>query len=237
MKKRNNTGVVSSIIITVALLAILSIITWVIPMPRNTSPIFITVYICAMVFIAAEGFLTVAVFFADNYSTKKILGLPIVYFGMMGVIAQLVATAIFYLVNAFVVVPVWIVVVVECLIYLITIVHLVFAFFFKKRTEEFKTNKTQTKYMDFLRAKLETVLIANENKDLRKPLEELLMSAKATDPVSNDLTKDIEIKIDDAVDAMIQLTEEGAANESIINAISKIETLIKQRSVYCKLGK
>ena len=167
MKKNNKTGIIATIIITVALLAALSVITWAIPMPNKGTPAFITAYVCAMVLILAEGILTIVVLFRGEELNKKILGLPILYFGMVAVIMQLVLSTIFFIVNAFVRIPDWIIIVLEVLLILVVIIQVTIGFFFQQRVKEFKNGKEQTSFVNMLRAKIQIVVTNNSNKELQ----------------------------------------------------------------------
>ena len=237
MSKKTTHGFISTIIITLTFLALFSVITWVIPFPNNTTPGFITTYVCTMVLMFAEGILFTLLFHKKNDKTNKINGLPVVYYNSIVIILQLLTTTIVYVVNCFVEVEAWILILVESFILIFAIVSTVFGLFFKKRTEDFKTNKETLNFVENTRATIQVLMITNENKDIAKALEGLCDTLRATDPVSNEKTLDVEQTISTKVLELKTKISEGVSNEELIALIKNVENLIKERSIYCKLGK
>ena len=237
MKKVNKSGLIATIIITVALLAILSVVTWAIPMNNKGSGAFIAAYVCAMVVILGEGILTIVVLFIEDSLSRKILGLPILYYGLVTTIFQLLLTIIFFVANAFVVVPAWVIVVLECLIFIMAIIHITIGFFFKGRTAEFKNGKQATAFIDILRVRVQVIVSNNSNKELEKPLQDLYETLKGTDPVANELTVEVDQKLDIAVANLKDRVDANASSDEIRELISSVDKLIKERAAYCKAGK
>lgn len=237
MKRVNKSGLIATIIITLSLLAILSVITWAIPMPNKGSGAFIAAYICAMVVILAEGILTAIVLFVEDNLSRKILGLPILYFGLVTVIVQLVITVIFFIANAFVAVPAWIIILLECLVFIIAIIHITIGFFFKQRTAEFKNGKQATAFIDLLRVRVQVIVSNNSNKELERPLQDLYETVKGTDPVANELTRDADQKLDALVSELKDKVDANASAEEVRKLIGSVNKLIKERAAYCKAGK
>ncbi len=235
--KKNKPGIITTIIITVALLAILSIISWAIPIPKQDVAAFVVTYVCAMVLIAAEGVLIILGLFKETDGNKKVLGLPILYFGLVAVIVQLVLLTIVYIVNAFVAMPIWIVVVLECVLILMAIIHVTFGFFFKARTEQFRNNKPSTVFVDMLRANIQIAVTNNGNPDLEKPLQNLLEIAKGTDPVSNEMTNEVEQKLTAKVDELKEKIDANANTYELEELINGTKKLIEERAILCKTGK
>lgn len=237
MKKTGKSGTIATAVITLALLGVLSIITWVIPMPNKGSLAFLAAYICAMVLIFTEGLLVMFGMFKEKDLNEKILGLPALYFGLVAVVTQLVFTIVFYALNAFVNLPGWIVIVAESLLYLFTIINLTLAFFFKARTKEFRNNKAQTAFIDLLRAKLQIAVSKNTNKELEKELQDLFETARGTDPVTGDATRDAEQKLLEKADELNEKLDSEASAEEIVELSKSIKKLIQERAILCKLAK
>ncbi len=103
--KTNRSGIIATSVITVLLIAILSVLTFVVPFTKVDQSVLLVVYICSVVIFALEGGLTIGLLFGRGNGNQKILGLPIVHSGFVAATIQLVATIVFYALNAFVLVP------------------------------------------------------------------------------------------------------------------------------------
>lgn len=193
--KNNRNGIITTIVITLVILMLLNVCTFVIPFNKVDMVVHLVVYGCTEFVILAEMILILTRLFNGDNSNQKIISLPIVYFGCITVTIQVLATIVFYLTNAFVKLPIWIVVIVECLIIGFGIIQIAKGFFFKSRNAEYHENIANTKFMDEFRARLKALCKINNNVNIEKALEDLLDIALGSDPVTNDKTIDSESEL------------------------------------------
>ena len=123
------------IVLPAVLIALLNVCTFAIPFNKVDLVVHLIAYGCAEFVIVAEMILVISQLFLEGNPNQKVIGLPILCFGYIALGIQMLATAIFYLVNAFVAVPVWLVVLIECIIIGFEAIQMAGAFFFKARNE------------------------------------------------------------------------------------------------------
>ena len=236
--RTNKTGIIATTIITLALLAILSVISWAIPFPNHFSGTFIAAYVFAMIMVLLAGILILVVLFLEKDRNQKILGLPIIHFAITFAVVQVVISIIFYVINSLVEhVPAWIVILIESLILVITIILVTFGFFFKERTKDFKNSAEKTRTMDLVKAKMEIATGINKDESVKRRLEDLNYSIKGSDPVTNDMCASAEIKLLDLVDQLKEMLEGSPSSQEVLELALKIENALKERNTLCKAGK
>ncbi len=234
--KTCSSGIKATLIIYFVLLALLSICTFAIPFNKVDWSIVILTYICSMVMIIVECSLIITLLFKEENMNQKILGLPIVYYGLIVLIIQLIATIASYIVNAFIQVPLWIAIIVECILYAILAIQIAKGFFFKARNQEYHQTIANTSWMDNYRVEIKTLCLTNKVDVLKDKLNDLYESLRCSDPITNCKTEGIEIEMTSLLDAL----KEDIKNSKIDDADSKIieikDKLIKRNNL-CKLGK
>ena len=110
--RTSKSGLKATIIIYSVLAVVLTVCTFAIPFPKQDDAAWALSYVFAMVVLVAELILTLTQIFQETDDNQKILGLPIVYSGYIALIVQLLATVVFYICNAFIKLPIWIIIVV-----------------------------------------------------------------------------------------------------------------------------
>ena len=236
MKHTSKAGIKATLIIYAALIVLLTVCTFAVPFEKNSQSVLIVSYVCAVLMIIAEGSLALALFFKDESLNQKVLALPILYSGFVAMAIQIVATIAFYVCNAFVNVPIWIVIVVECLLFAYFVIQLAKGFFFKGRNAEYHENVANTKFMDEFRARLKAIVAINKNKNIEKVLEDLLDAAKGSDPVTNDKTLDSESELLSDLQELDEVIKAGSEEEAR-RIIEKTKTTLLERNALCKAGK
>lgn len=237
MKKNNSkSGIVSTIVISIILLALLNVATFAIPFNKVDLAAHFTAYGCAEFVIIAEMILVLSELFLEENSNQKVLGLPIVYFGFLTDFIQLLVTVIFFVTNAFVLVPFWIVMVIECLIIGFGSIQVAKGFFFKERNREYHENRANTKFMDEFRARLKALSKINKIESVQKTLEDLLDIALGSDPVTNEKTVDSESELLSLLQELDESIKDGS-EAGARAAIGKTKNALLERNVLCKAGK
>lgn len=233
--KKSKATLVATVILFGVLLVVLNVVTFVAPIPKVNDSVFYTSYGFAEGLILAEGILVLTQL-GYNKPERRVLGLPIVYSGFLAMLAQAVATSVFYLANAFVAIPIWVVIVVECLLVGFFTIQITLGFLFKAKTAENKQTTSDTRFMDEFRARLDVLVSINKNDAIAKELEELQELARGSDPVSNEKTMDSEenlLNMLGDLDRSIKRGNEVEAREEI----ASVRDALTERNVFCKAGK
>lgn len=237
MKNKNSkSGVIATLVVYFVLIVILSICTFAIPFPKLNNGVIVTSYVCSVAMIIAEGSLTIFVLFKEENANQKILGFPIIFFGYIALILQILSNIVFYICNAFIELQIWIVFLIEALLYGFSIVQIAKGFFFKNRNVEYHEHIANTKFMDEFRAKLKVLVSTNKNENINKELEDLLDTANGSDPVTNEKTIDIEQELSANLLEIEKAIKCGSDGESRI-LIEKIKNTLIKRNALCKIGK
>ena len=234
--KNNKNGIITTIVITAVVLILLNVCTFVIPFNKIDMAVHFTVYGCAEFVILAEMILTLTQMFGGNDSNQKIISLPITFFGYVIAAVQILVTVIFYLANAFVEIPAWVVIIVECILIGFGIVQIAKGFFFKAKNLEYHENVANTKFMDEFRARLKALSGINKNENIEKVLMDLLDIALGSDPVTNDKTIDSESELLSLLQRLDDAIKNGSEDEAR-DIIEKTKNALLERNVLCKTGK
>ena len=222
-------------VIFLVLIIVLNVVSFAIPFPHQSEDVFITEYVLAEIVIVLEGVLLL--FQTGAQSAKnKVMGLPMVWAGFLGMIAQAILTAVFYAVNAFVAVPLWAVWVLEVVLLGYFIVQVTMGYFFKARSEEYRQHLENTEFMDGLRARLKVLASANKVASASRGLEDLYDTARGSDSVTSDASKPAEDEIAGELAQLEKSVSEG--NEAEIHrGIEEMRNLLAKRNALAKAGK
>ena len=234
--KSSKSGIRATLIIYAVLIVLLTVCTFAIPFPKLDNGVLITSYVCAVVMTIAEGTLALSLLFNEENLNQRVLSLPIIFSGYVALSLQIIATIVFYVCNAFIKIPIWIVIVIECLLFGYLIIQLAKGFFFKNRNCEYHNRAANTKFMDEFRARLKAIVAINSNDNIKKELEDLLDIAKGSDPVTNDKTMDSESELLSELQELDEAIKSGFEEEAR-TAIKKTKNTLLERNVLCKTGK
>jgi hypothetical protein len=234
--KSSKNGAITVIVITCVLIILLNVCTFAIPFNKVDTAVLVTVYVCTELILLAESGLIIYTIFSEKTPNQKIISLPIAYFGYITLGLQLIATVVFYLCNAFVQVPIWIVILVECVVFAFGIIQIAKGFFFKTRNAEYHENKANTKFMDEFRARLKALVAINTIESVQKNLQDLLDIANGSDPVTSDKTLDSESELLSLLQELDEAIKDGS-EENTREAIERTKNTLLERNVLCKANK
>ncbi len=234
--KSSKSGIKATLIIYAVLIVLLTVCTFAIPFPKLDDGVLITSYVCAVVMTIAEGSLALSLLFNEGNLNQRVLSLPILFSGYVALVLQVIATLAFYVCNAFIKLPIWIVILVECLLFGYLIIQLAKGFFFKDRNREYHDRAANTKFMDEFRARLKAIVAINSNENIKKELEDLLDVAKGSNPVTNDKTMDSESELLSDLQELDEAIKSGSEDEARA-VIKKTKNTLLERNVLCKTGK
>ena len=236
MNKRTRSGVLATTIVAGVLLVFLNVFAFAIPFAKQSMPAHYVNYGLASFVIIAQGVIFAVTMFGERDLEQRVIGLPIIYSGFVALIMQFVVTTIFFVVNAFVALPIWVIVVIEMLVIAYMALCVAKGFFFKSHVESIKDIKKSTAFMDEFRARLSALNSINHIKGVSKELEDLYDTARGSDPVTNDKTVDSESELLSLLQGLDKSIKEGNEEESR-NAIRQIKDTLIERNALSKIGK
>jgi len=234
--KSNKSGFRSIVVITIVLVILFNVVSFVIPFAKINKIAFLASYVLGEFVIIGEGILIAKQLCSEENRNQRILGLPIIYFGYVALVTQLIITTMFYLCNAFIGLDFWVVVLVESVMIAYFIVQISIGFYFKNRVKEYKSINANTSFMDDYRVKLKNIISINNNKNIEKELIDLLELALGSDPITNEKTVESEEELNTLCEKLSSSIEKGSEEQAReLIEVTKKKLLI--RNALCKHGK
>ena len=224
------------IILGIAVL-IYSLLVFVIPYPHFDEATFVLAYIGGLVALLAQGY-TVYLAFGKNSDKKSMLyGMPIVKVGVVYLIAQLVVTLLILVINAFVAVPAWIIILLDIVLLGLAAIGVITTEGYREEVEKIENEiPLSTKFINDL--KVDTKLLADRyaSTSMGKLLSVLADEVRFSDPKSSDAL----VEIEDEIERKFIELKEVLLKEDYVLAKTLAEhllELVKERNVRCKLNK
>lgn len=222
MKKNKN---IAYIILFITFVLV-SAIAFLMPTEKNTN------------FFIAYGFVALSFFFqpiiwnkafGENDRLKQqFLGLSLVQIGVMYLVMQLIAFAIFVSVAT---IPTWIV---TCICLCIAGFHIIFiisANFGKQKVSEIETKVSKkVMYLQEIGVSVELLREKETDAEMKPLLKEIVEKIKYSDPMSHEALLDVETRIKEKID-QYKNTEDKKA------IIQEIEQLLSERNKKCRIYK
>lgn len=222
MKNKNLKGY----LILGILFALVSVIAFVIPTAKTTT--FGAAYLFTIVAFAAQIFVWKKALGKENELKSKFLGIPVTQVGVVYLVLQVIAFAVFV---AFSMLPVWSVVVVCAIILGISAVCMITADVAIEEIERIDA-KVQKKvfYIKNLQTDVEILAETETNEAINAGLLDLMKKIRFSDPMSNEELAPIEEQIVEKINEL----QNADDKQSIINSVLM---LLAERNKKCKLLK
>lgn len=230
MKKRMR----SVLAVYVIALVVYSVVFFVVPFEK-TGAVW-TTYIFSVLALIAGPCIVCFAFWSGETIKSKIYGFPILRLGILYTVMQIVFSIIICIINSFVEVPVWIVVVASVLGIGCAGIGLIAADNTRDIIEK-QENETvaQTKTAKYFRISIDEIVDLCEDAAVRKQLEKLSEEIRYSDPVSASELEDLEAKILGELEQLHEVVADDAQAATV--KIKKIAGLIADRNRRCKLLK
>ena len=222
MKKNSTKGY----LILGILFVLVSIIAFVVPTLKTAT--FWVAYIFTVVAFAAQIGIWKIAFGKEETLKSKFLGIPVIHTGIVYLIIQIIAFAVFMFAPLL---PVWVAIVTCALIAGISAICMIAADTGRSEIEQVEA-KVQKKvfYIRELQADVELLAEKENDTDVKAALTQLAEKIRFSDPMSSEQLEDLETKIS------IKVAEiKAAANKAEI--ITEIISLLDERNKKCKLFK
>lgn len=196
--------------------------------PTEKTPTFWIAYAFTVIAFAVQIGVWVLAFGKADTPKSKFLGIPIIHIGVVYLIIQLIAFAIFM---ALPTLPMWIAIVVSILLLGISAICLI-----ATEAGRDKVNRVEAKvqqkvfYIKSLQADVEALVEQETDKDAKSALTKLVDIIRFSDPMSNEMLADIESQINEKVEEL-----KTAENKSAI--ITELNLLLNERNKKAKILK
>lgn len=218
MKKNNLMSYLALLIV----FALFNVIVFLIPTEKT--PTFWTAYAFTVVAFAAQIVVRKIAF------NKKciLLGIPMLYFGIVYLAVQLIAFAIFML---FPVLHVKAAVIVCSVILAIFMIFVITAQAGADEITQVEDKiKVKRAFIQFLQVDIEMLAESENNAEIKAELKKLAEKVRYSDPMSHEMLGDLEARISAKV-------EEMKTSENKKTLIGEIDTLLTERNKKCKILK
>lgn len=221
MKNKNLGYVVLGI-----LLVLVSIITFVIP-TEKTGTFWIS-YVFTAIAILAQIVIWKNTFGKEDTLKSKFLGLPVVHVGIVYLVVQIVAFAVF---TAVPVLPIWSAIVACVAILGFSVIFMIAGEAGRGEIERVET-KVQKKifFIKELQADVELLIDREMDTEIRTALQQLAEKIRFSDPMSDDTLSKIESMIADRV-------AELKTESDKMTIIHELDLLLAERNKKCKILK
>lgn len=244
---KNRIRLLAAIII---LFVVFTICYFVIPFPHKSTAVFVLMYIFTAIAIIAQLYPLYVTFFqtkrlnnvvysADKYKKLKnvIYGLPLVKAGLTYLIIQLVLTLIVTVINCFVVIPVWIIIILLVLLLGYTAINFITKHTVKDTIEDLEEKTVvDVVFIENFRTECAAFLASFSYEPLYEKVRELKELVQYSDPVTHESLNEIE---DEISTLFIQVKDNYYNSQFTLleRDLNKLISLVKERNVRCKLAK
>lgn len=167
---------------------------------------------------------------------SRVLGFPVFRVGYIYLgIQTIVSIILFSLGTIFTSLPVWISVVVCVLILATSLICSNVANIAREEVQRVEqVQKKDTSVMMKLRSTTATLAVTIEDSSLRNPMQSLAEEFRFSDPVSSEMTADIETELSSMVEQIQQKIQNNSITADDINVL---RTKLSQRNAICKASK
>ena len=163
------------------------------------------------------------------------LGLPVFTVGILYLLIQVILGLLIMVIRPF---PLPWAIVIQLLLLAAYAVLVISALLVKGHVEAVeRRNSQRTVFMKIFRSDVEILAGKVTDPQVKKAVEHLAEQARYADPTSNEALGSIEHQISDQFFVLQGMIEEGKDAEVVIQAVRSLESLVKERSIRCKLLK
>ena len=220
------------IMILVILLAVFSVIAFVIPFPKNT--VFWIAYACGVFAILFQLYIFRSSFGKAD-ARSRFYGFPIARLGIYYLVIQLAVSVIEIALSKFL--PTWTVIVINVLILAAALIGCITA---ETMREEIAAQDTRLKKNVSNMRELQslTAALSNQTSDaeLKKSLQKLADEFRYSDPLTSEKTKELEMDMRSQIGDLQQAITDGDINGTK-SLCEKLQDCLRERNRICALNK
>lgn len=218
------------------LVVVYNVLVFLIPFPHEDNATYWLGYAFGLVAILSQVYVGYLGLYKKENIKSMFYGFPIVKLGVFYLLAQLGVSVIFFVINAFVSVPYWIILIISILLIGAFGIGLITTKTYQEEIEKLENNEPlTTKFISDLRIETKILCDQYQGSAYSVNLEKLYEEVRYSDPKSNDQTESIEDEINKK---FIEIKAALADSQINVNEmIGKLINLIKERNYRVKLGK
>ena len=222
------------LLIIAIILVVYSVLVFVIPFTKMNMAAFVISYIASVIALLSQIYVAYIAFKGEDNLTSKVYGFPIIKLGYIYLGVQFALSILFYILGAFIDVPVWICIILYVLVLGLAAVGLITTSTYKEAIEEIEVTKEDNKvFIKELRR--DTLVYSSKIKDqtTKDLFDKFLDIVRYSDPVSNENLKEIENEINSKYEEIKVLV----SHDNYLVAKKEIENLIdliNRRNLMCK---
>lgn len=223
-------------IIIIILLIVFNVLVFAIPFSNKCNAAFWIAYAFGDLAILSQlGFAYLA-FKGKDTLKSKFYGLPIVRIGFIYFIVQIILSILIFIINCFVVIPMWIILVLLVLLVGIASIGLIVTDAYRDEVERQDVNSSiNTKFMSDLALEVNLLVNKYSNTEYKDILNTLQEEVRYSDPTSNKSLDEIDNAINDK---LLQVKTALTNNDANVNShINELMDLIKNRNIINKSSK
>lgn len=225
----------NTVIIVYFVLAVLyAVIFLAVPFEKNTTTWVAFAFGCISIIVGA---IVSYISFDKGQNLKsKVYGLPMFRLGYYYTIVQLILNIALFIAEFFMDIPAWISVVFGMALLGVFAIGAVSIDNARKIIEKQEIKESiQTEMMGKLQSDIELLVKSCTDMKVRKEMEKLSEEFKFSDPVSNENTKEYEMKIIDKINILRSIINSNTDESH--NLITDISMILKRRNSICKRRK
>ena len=228
MTKNTTRGILTLVIV----LAVFSVIAFVIPFPKNT--VFWIAYACGVFAILFQLYIFRSSFGKAD-ARSRFYGFPIARLGIYYLVIQLAVSVIEIALSKFL--PTWTVIVINVLILAAALIGCITA---ETMREEIAAQDTRLKKNVSNMRELQslTAALSNQTSDaeLKKSLQKLADEFRYSDPLTSEKTKELEMDMRSQIGDLQQAITDGDINGTK-SLCEKLQDCLRERNRICALNK
>ena len=222
MKKNN---VISYLALGIVF-ALFNVIAFVIPTEKTVT--FWTAYVFTVVAFALQLLVWKIAFGKKETLKSKFLGIPVIHVGIVYLIIQLIAFAVFMFIPTL---PVWLAVIVCTIILALSALCVIAgqagANEISRVEEKIKVKRA---FIQFLQVDIEMLAESETDAETKAALKKLAERVRFSDPMSHEMLGELESRISVKVEEMKSATDKKAL-------VDEVEALLIERNKKCKILK
>lgn len=228
MTKNATRGIITLVI----LLAVFSVIAFVIPFPKNT--VFWIAYACGVFAILFQLYIFKSSF-GKTDARSRFYGFPIARLGIYYLVIQLVVSIAMIALSEFI--PTWVAIVINVLILAFALIGCITA---ETMRDEITAQdvKLKTSVVNMRELQSLTASLVNQSNDaeLKKTLQKVADEFRFSDPLTSDKTSDLEEDMKRQIGDLQQALVDGDA-EGAKELCAKLLACLRERNRVCSVSK
>ena len=227
MKQKMKTIVYFYIVAFVFLCALF----FLLPLNRDAS-LWMTFFF-SVISVIIGGILTYYAFSKGDSAKSRLYGFPLFTIGYKYTGTQLLFCIIVFMISYIITIPVWIPIVLSVVIISVFLIGMISGDLTRDIVDdmELKTKNSVSNWSEIKAIAGKALAMANV--DIKKDMEKLHEKIKYSDPVSSEGENEIEIKIKDELNSLVELLA-GNDMAVVIQKIQEVNGLVERRNQICK---